>query len=326
MVSNRQITSKNLHDLARDVKNIYFSRFDEMELEYKLHFASRLASWSNNADEPAASKLQSLRPEVLPAEHKARIANLQNIREELAHKDYERDINNYQARKPYFAKYPSLLLVHNALFRIRHWYCIYGVDERQALFDIAPIDEINNLITRLRNDEAAIRILSTYAINTLYLYEKLYLGNGESIVDTEQIIRQGTSYDTTNKHDMQMLIYLYTHCVIGETLFYYQPISRHQAAYLDMLRQIDKIMDKHFTEINLDNKFEFLVCSRICNFTPTQADRIYDEALRSVGDEGFIVDKHNNNRNPLKQSFLMSEHRNVLFIMSLTPFGSILRV
>ena len=39
-----------------------------------------------------------------------------------------------------------------------------------------------------------------------------------------------------------------------------------------------------------------------------------------MNDQGFIVDTINQAINPVKQSFLMSEHRNVLFIMStVTP-------
>src|SRR5690606_1322695 len=147
--------------IAEAIRNTYFDRFDEMELEYQLHYASRLYAWSS--DESARQKLEQIRDAILPADHEGRVASLKNIRTELANKDYERDVNNYAARKPYFEKYPDLLLTHNALFRIRHWYCIYGVDERTSLFDLVPEQTVASMATGLQKDLDAMRVLSTYA-------------------------------------------------------------------------------------------------------------------------------------------------------------------
>ncbi len=302
-----------MSSLAQKIRAIYFQRFDELELEYQLHYASRLYSW--NDDPEAAEKLRELRPVIVPPSTSERLKNLQAISEELAHKDFERDVNNYGLRKPYFDKYPHLLLIHSALFRIRHWYCIYGIDERDALFELLPQKEIEAMITSLRSDSAAIRILSTYAINTFYLYEKLYKQESGS-QNTTHLLEIGAGYDHSNLKDLQLKIYLYTHSILGETLFYFQPILRHEEMYTQMLTEIEKILSDHFDKINLDNKFEFLVCAQICNFDTSLAEQIYQEAENSVHQEGFIVDMHNQNRNPLKQTFLMSEHRNVLYIMS----------
>jgi hypothetical protein len=286
-----------------------------MELEYKLHYASRLYSWNN--DESAHQKLMDIKNAVMPTDHEQRVANLEHIRAELAIKDFERDVNNYVARKPYFEKYPDLLLVHNALFRIRHWYCIYDIDERPALFQMVPKQQVEAMIDSLQNDKDAMRVLSTYAINLIYLYEKLY-ADEKDIVDMQAILGLKAGYDYANKVDLQMLIYLYTHCILGETLFYWQAITKRANDYMQMMRELEKIIVDNYEDVNLDNKFEFLVCARICGFSSELQAKIYDEAERSLGPEGFIVDTLNKNGSPVKQSFLMSEHRNVLYIMSLT--------
>jgi len=83
-----------------------------------------------------------------------------------------------------------------------------------------------------------------------------------------------------------------------------------------MLEQLNSLIQKNYDSISLDNKFEFLVCARICRYASSEEQRIYDEATVSLNSEGFIVDTHNKSINPIKQSFMMSEHRNVLFIMS----------
>jgi len=297
------------------VRKTYFDRFDEMELEYQLHFASRLSAW--NGDQAAKQKLADLEHIVVPSSHDERIKNLEDVRLELAAKDFERDVNNYQARKPFFEKYPDLLLVHNALFRIRHWYCIYGIDEREGLFEVLPKQQVEAMITELSGDKEAVRVLSTYAINVFYLYEKLY-ADDKDVIDIDKILGLKESYDHSDKKDLQMLIYLYAHCILGETLFYAQPVQKRLGAYLEMLKQIETILERNYDDVNLDNKFEFLVCARICDYQTKLASKIYDEAERSLNDEGFIVDKFNQNSSPAKQTFLMSEHRNVLFIMSHT--------
>jgi hypothetical protein len=293
------------------IRTTYLSRFNEMTLEYRLHFTSRLYAW--NSDPEAARLLRAIQPEVLPANHEDRLQALKDIREELVHKDYARDVNDYTRRKPFFDSYPNLLLLHNALFRIRHWLCIYGQDERTSLYEIIPKDDVEELISELRADAPAMRALSTYAINTLYLYEKLFDQKG---IDPETILDLASSYDRSNPSDVQIMIYLYTHCILGETLFYYQPIASHSDTYLRMLEELDTLIEENFDTISLDNKCEFLVCSQICGYEARQKTRIEDEVARSVGAEDFIVDTHNSATNPAKQSFMMSEHRNVLFIMS----------
>ena len=302
--------------LSNKVRQTYFDRFDEMDLEYRLHFASRLYAWSG--DDDAKRLLDTLRPAVLPATHESRKENLFAIKEELRLKDYERDVNDYVRRKPYFEKYPNLLLLHSALFRLRHWLCIYGIDERSLLYELLPKQDVITLINELLADTAAQKTLSTYFINTVYLYEKLYDSPEINQVEPRQFIEIAKLYNQANTADIQILIYLYTHCILGETLFYFQPIQQNHDVYVEMIKQLEQLIHDNFTAINLDNKFEFLVCAQICDYKSFLTDRIYEEADKSVNDEGFIVDVHNTNKNPHKQSFMMSEHRNVLFIMSTT--------
>ncbi|HSW98871.1 MAG TPA: hypothetical protein VLF71_03465 [Candidatus Saccharimonadales bacterium] len=311
--------------LASIVRKTYFSRFSELELDYKLHFASRLYTWGGDAE--AAQKLAELRPVVLPATHAARLANLQGMAAELGHKNFVRDINNYATRKPYFEKYPQLLLLHNMLFRIRRWECIYGVDERASLFQIIPEQEIRALLRALARDAEAITILSTYAVNAFYMYENLYAQAGD-IIDLQYLFNLKDHYGTSPK-DLQLLLYLYTHCIIGETLFYFSPVRRHADVYHAMLVDAEQIIASQYQFITLDNKCEFLVCARVCGYTSALAAKIYDEAGHSLNKENFLVDTINKVINPMKQSLLMSEHCNALFIMStsaprfqVTPIGS----
>lgn len=303
-----------MDQLTDIVKQTYLRRFDELELEYQFHFASRMYAWTGDTD--ARQRLEQLKEHMVPMTHDGRVQALHTIEHELAIKDYERDVNNYARRKPFFAAYPKLLLVHNALFRIRHWWCVYGIDERESLFTLVPKEDVETMLVSLMDDEDALRVLSTYAINTLYLYETLF----ETPIhfQPERAMAVAAAYDRTTKADIQLLIYLYTHCIIGASLFYYQPVTRDIQTYHAMLQEIEELIDVQYDTITLDNKFEFLVCARLCGYASHLANKIYDEASISVNDQGFIVDTVNRAINPVKQSFLMSEHRNVLFIMSVS--------
>lgn len=293
---------KEMKELATRVYDKYMARFDELELEYQFHFASRMYAWTGGNS--AQQRLKQIKERVMPTTHDGRVQALHDIKHELTAKDYERDVNNYTQRKPFFTKYPRLLLIHNSLFRIRHWLCVYGIDECESLFELATKEEIESMLVSLMNDEDALRVLSTYAINTLYLYQALF----ETSVHfpPKHAIAAAISYDRSAKADIQLLIYLYTHCIIGASLFYHQPVTSDIHIYHAMLQEVERLIDTQYSTVTLDNKFEFLVCARLCGYTTYLTEKIYNEASVSINDQGFIVDTVNQAINPVKQSFLMS--------------------
>ncbi len=89
-----------------------------------------------------------------------------------------------------------------------------------------------------------------------------------------------------------------------------------------MLKISEKIIQKNFKNISLDNKFEFLVCAKICGFQSSVEKNIYDEASQSLSPDGnFLIDTKNDKATQIgRNTFVGSEHRNVLFIMSQIPF------
>jgi hypothetical protein len=88
-----------------------------------------------------------------------------------------------------------------------------------------------------------------------------------------------------------------------------------------MLARLEQIITEYFPHISLDNKLEFLVCARICSYQTPLFERIYIECEASLSPEGiFLVDTLNDNRLAGTKTFAGSEHRNVLFIMSGSPY------
>ncbi|MET1033374.1 MAG: hypothetical protein ABWX94_02655, partial [Candidatus Saccharimonadales bacterium] len=115
----------------------------------------------------------------------------------------------------------------------------------------------------------------------------------------------------------------YTHCIIGESNFYTRTIPDYAASiYRDMLTSLEVLITEHFDDINLDNKLEFLVCCRICSYETDLFDRIYEECSKSLSPNGtYLIDTHNGHTAQQNRTSLQaSEHRNVLFLLSCSPY------
>ncbi len=302
-------------DLATQVRQYYLDNFNQLPQDKQFHFASRLAAWNN--DPVCKQQLAAMKSYVLPPE-----TTTTDMLRDVLHNLPETPINAATERAPYFAKYPSLRGLMLSLFRVRHLLSIYNTDVREEFLQITPLEELQNLADTLLHDEAAMRVLSTYAINFLYLIRHILYPDKTGPIDTSVFYTMGRGYDLSQKSDTLLLIYLYTHCIIGETNFYERPVApERQAIYLEMIQKVEEVIKAHYDDCNLDNKLEFLVCCRILGYDTSLEELIYEECEGSISPEGtFLVDTLNNAGQTNKVSFADSEHRNVLFIMSTSPY------
>lgn len=301
--------------LAKDVQDYYFDRLKTLDKSTQFHFASRMAPWT---DDPRAVKHLSLLKAWM-SEPARSVKNFNDYVNETLNQPPPAKINATERRTPYFEKYPQLRSLDFILFKARHLLTLYDMDVRPYLLKSIDMDQVTSLGKSLARDDDAIRVLSTYAVNFFYLLEILF---GESHINIEEYLGIAKGYNLTNSVDLQLYIYLYTHCIIGASNFYVRPIaSRNIPIYTKMLEQLELVIDQNFTDINLDNKMEFLVCARICGYDSNLLERINEEAQLSISDSGtFIIDRLNSNRQSTKTSLQDSEHRNVLFIMAQTPY------
>lgn len=297
-------------DLSQQIKQYYFEHINELPEDKRFHFASRIAAWQDDTE--AFKLLSGLKNYMLPTET---TEVLNRILNKSPGKVYGKEL-----RKSYFYKYPKLFGIHNALFRIRHLIEIYGVDARQEFLSIVGLKELEKLYKDLKNDSQALRILSRFAIDYIYLYEILY-GVNERF-DPRLILGLKSGYDLKDNIQLHLFIYLYTHSIIADSNFYARRIPAYRLnVYLNMLNELESLIAGR-DDIKLDNKFEFLVVSRICDRETALTAEINKQAHRSVGPYGrFIIDKLNGNEEAKFNSFAGSEHRNVLFIMSTSPFN-----
>ncbi len=303
--------------LAARIKQYYFENVGKLPEDKQFHYATRIAAWDGDAR--AFELLRQLRSFVVPdSSQDALTAMLQ----EMIAKPQSGRRNAHDLRRPFFEEFPQLYGLHSALFRTRHLISVYGVDARPSLFACSSKQELDDLADKLLKNAEALRVLSTFAINFFYLYTGVVLGRLDDI-GPNRFIEVSKGYDLSDKVQLQLLIYLFTHCVIGETNFYTAEIkNRRLTPYIEMLSTLEEVIDTNFDDINLDNKLEFLVCCRLCGTESKLASRIYAECKDSISNDGhFLVDRHNSNPQASKSSFASSEHRNVLFIMSSSAYS-----
>jgi hypothetical protein len=299
--------------LQTKIKDYYYANLAELSDDKQFHFATRIGAW--HGDKQAFTLLTKLEP-IINSD------DLAGTFTEIAAKPQAGRRNAHELRQPFFEAYPRLYGAHAALFRLRHLKSVYGVDARKDFFTALDESELDSLYARLLKDAAALRILSTFAVNFIYLYKTIAKQSSEP-VNPAVFLQAAEGYDLTNPLDMQLKIYLYTHCIIGDSNFYTKQVpAKNKPHYTAMLAELETLISDNFERINLDNKFEFLVCARIIGFESRLFERIDQEANNSMSPEGtFVIDTHNKNIQDDKTSFDKSEHRNVLYIMSDTPYA-----
>ena len=305
-----------MKNLADTIEKYYKDNFDKMPAGKKFHFSSRLYSWKN--DEFSKKYLATVKNDYVHLGDKTKI--LSDIEELLVQPPTPPELlNAFKVRKPYFDKYPLLTNLNKALFRTHYLRSIYNYDARDLLLKTTSKKDIDELVAQVASDRDAVRVLSTYVVNAVFLAKRI-LWEDEDFINNfcANEYANATQYPLRTPVDIQLQIYLYTHLIIGDSKFYTASVSpARRELFVQMLQDLEKIIDTNFSNVNLDNKYEFLVCCRIMDYNTALAERIHGEAIDSFSADGdFIVDVHNNMKQLARSDFSTSEHRNILLIMS----------
>jgi hypothetical protein len=311
-----------MKDLSNSIYAYYLAHRSELSADHAFHFASRLYQWDQ--DDGARQLLDELKDDFTCQGSSE--AAVQLMLEKAKTDPYKNVTNALERRLPFFEKYPLLRACNLVLFRLTFLQTIYNIDARELFFRYFSREEVEAMRRELLTDATAIATLATYATNFLYLYDRVILEDEDSLPVQWFYEVGATAYDLTQSSDLQLYIYLYTHCIIGESVFYYRGLpDKNLARYQSMIADLENVIDEHFSAINLDSKFEFLVAAQLCGVTSKLSERIADEARQSVSVDGtYLVDTMNSFPQSQKVSLEASEHRNVLFIMSqraFTPLG-----
>lgn len=280
----------------------------ELLADKKFHFASRLYLWKK--DEFSKKCLVELKKDYIGLCENDYTVKLRIFLEKNENTTPSTKIQ--KIRRPYHEKYPELKAFDKILFRNLFCHTVYGIDLKEAISNLRIEKKIADLRANLLDDREGIKLLSTMAVNFFYTSQLFF---GDRVVEPEFFLSLITEDWKSEKEYLQLRLYLATHAIIGESLFYAEPINYKKETYIEMAKFVEKLIADNFKDVSLDIKFEFLVCAKMLGLNSILEKTIRDEAAISLSADGlFFVDKHNSNVG-IAESFVKSEHRNVLAIM-----------
>lgn len=300
----------------RLVLDYYEKNYSYLE-EKKFHYTSRMFLWNKRSID--RKRLDQLKDEYLGKDEDEVRSNLKDIlvadpREDRVFGRIAQDL-----RQNYFTKYPEIINFDRMLFRTLFAQTLYGMDLRPDVKKLISDEELLALKDKILNDEKGIETLSTYAINYLYLLENYF---NENFIDPDLFLKIALGMKTDKEELLRLKVYLLTHCIVGESRFYSQKIKRKKDTYLKMIAELEKVIGENYFNVSLDNKLEFLVACRLTDCSPFKymEKQIYGEADRSFSSLGnYLVDTLNDKKKTVGDNLIISEHRNVLYLMSCLP-------
>ena len=292
-------------DLYNTILEAYTAGFPSLSPKAKFHFASRLYLW--NKEPRTEGWLQDLRP-WFTADNNPRQAVLELVKAAPPPMKQTASI-----RRRYFDRFPALQSATRALFRLNFMTVIYDCGESDIFYEVLDETSAAELRRRLLADDEAMIGLSSFALNYIYLYDGLMQSTETPGGQLLELARSG--FDSSDRLERQLQLYFYTHCLIGQSLFYRRQVEATDT-YLAMQHDTETLIEHHFDDIKLDNMFEHLVGCRLLGRRSRLEDRILSKAEANLTVESFIAEPLD--KRP--QNLGTAEHRNVLFLMSQQPF------
>lgn len=298
--------------LVEKIKNTYLDNFDKLKFKNKLHFLSRLYLWLGDTD---SKDRLSILLGGYNFDQVYKIYNQDKI------KSFNTNNKKDSLRSIYFEKYSDINKYCRLLYLLMMYENIYQIEQKSIFFKYFDKQKVEEVYNNLIKDSFAVAYISTNAINFVYFYKKWFCGESQPL-DLFFIKNEvGKVYDIENTENLKLLIYLYTHIIIGESQFYYKKIEPYRRKELSsIIYLLEDIIEEKYLKISLDNKHEFLVCCKLLEYKSKLETRINIEALNSYDEEkGYLICKVNT-KSMLINNLNSSEHRNVLYIMSQSPY------
>jgi hypothetical protein len=296
----------------KDIRDYYLKNFEQLDKEQQIHLAWALYSW--NKVRKAYRKLLSLKPYLTGN------GNFHSVWQRL---EQESKSNAYGKGKMadiqvrYFSRHPGLLAKTWQLLYLLRLQTIYGIDVRPELLRYHSPEDFERTFNDLQRDPEAIAMLSAAAINYIYLYHHFLLEDTETIKPVAILNMSEPFYDVNNGMHLKIQSYLYTHLVIGESLFFNRDIPGSKLNdYQDIMLRAETFLAKYYFEHSLDNKYEFLACAHFVGNSPRIEPIIMSEATHSFFEsESFTFDRFNINPNKHEPGIANMAHSMAFYLL-----------
>lgn len=295
-------------DIFKRVAENYQKNFAKLE-DKRFHFASRLFLWTG--DEFAYRQLKKLKAEYIGTTEQDYAEKIKSLLEEDCPNE---NILFKKEREKFLLRYPLLQKYNKVLFRSLFCETVYGLDIRKIIEQQVKKEELVELRRSLWRDREAVAALSTQAVNYFYGLSH-YLREESNPIEPDyfmEVVESEAIIDSKNKAALQ--VYLLTHCIIGESVFYARCVEKNIKAYGQMFSKVEEIIAAEYENVSLDSKVEFLVCAKLCQKKSYLEERIFadtekafDSRRNYFAEGGKIKDG---------STFRKGEHRNVLALMA----------
>lgn len=285
----------------------YKEKITSLSAKKQFHFNSRMFLWTK---EMYYKKRVILLKDTL-------LENLDESLENTKNPTAEYSKKFLPLRKSALEKYPWIIRYNVVLFKWLFLKTIFKDDIRKKILSTISEKTLREYAQSLLNDPPSLIMLSTFGINFLYLTRGIL--QDKNLFHPKQFLDMATKYYASISEHVELELYFFTHCIIGESQFYDKPVQNNIKVYADMIRASEKILGKHFATISIDNKVELLVAAELCHIKSVLFEKIQKECEENFSEKlGFISEP----RKPIeKQNLGDEEHRNVLYIMSNLKFS-----
>ncbi len=292
--------------LKEKIENYYLTFESGLRRADQFHLYSRL--YLTKEDRQAKEKLLKLKDWYLGNDEQGLGKRLEGM---MQNRDGD-ELEPKTDRKKIYRKYPNILPWQNLLF----WWLmaknIYSEDVRLVVKQKATDEQLRRLANEILADEQAVHILSSGAINYLYLVEA-YLGDSAKPDWLYKIHQAHTKSDS--KDLVKRSFYFLTHLIIAGSHFYTRDLPSDEV-YLKAFGDAEKLVKDNFFDCSLDMKLELLICARLVGKESSVEKMILSEAKRSKSNLGnFLVDTHNAWKHGFGHKLGRGEHRNCLYLM-----------
>ncbi len=299
------------------VRECVEKQLENLPIRKQYHYLSRMYLWTHEVE-------YKKRLEALKEEYMGSLETLCDSARAVPQSTVKQKKSGGRAyRLEAYTKHYKVYAYNALFFKMLYIKTVYGSDEWKTVYEAIDWNDVVRVQKELFSDTGAVLTLSTHAINFLYHVQD-FLGetcgyDAKMIFDT---LDDEVSLERNALRESE--IYFVTHAIIGASRFYSKEVDDREV-YLPYLTRLEKIINYDFLDVSLDMKLEFLVCTRLLEYTSPLEKMIWDEVGKSLSKNGYyIVDTHNAYA-PIHvdDSLATSEHRNVLAIMASIPRGSL---
>lgn len=305
---------------SKTIKQYYDNNFDKLDFDAKFHYASRMYLWLG--EKKYLKELTNLKSQFIGNNYK----ETRKLLKELKNSNNAGYVRQEDLRRKYLDKYENLSSYNRLLSKNLFIKTVYNEDISDHILELIKKDELVYLLKKMEKDHNAVAILSTYFVNYFYFSKFIFSQKkyNNKFVDPDFFFKiYKKEYNSKNKNEVELMIYLLTHVIICESDFYSKKINQeNKPVLLKMICELEKLIEDKFGEISFDNKLEFLVCCKLLSYQSFLTEEIFNEVNSSVKGKTYIEDIYNNNFNRSQDPFSrFAEHTNVLYIMASSDYS-----